>query len=358
MGPRVRAFVQRGSLLAMAEKAARVSTRDTTNPAFAAALIEARDGTLSVTAADDRRMVTCRSQATVEEQGVAAVPCHRLLTFAKAASDGVVEMESDGSSATLRCGGAKAILHVMGDGCIGGFRARPVEGGVTADASELLAIAKPCSRQVAKETTRPELMGVHVVAGGGSLRMEACDTIRAVSCSVAADGSMDAIVPPYALTDALAQGDGEVELGLGDGVLTVSTGNCEYVTRTLSGTYPNISALFSGQPCATAVADSADLAAALDALATVDSPSVTFAVTEDGLLLSAATRRDGSADALVPADSRGDGSVALNPKYVRDSLVMGGEVRVELFGTMRPAFVKSDRYGWTCMLMPMRGDFV
>jgi DNA polymerase III subunit beta len=182
------------------------------------------------------------------------------------------------------------------------------------DITDALAAVLPA---VSTDSAKQLLTGVHMVADGAMLHMEATDghrlAVRAIPCDAA---PFDATVPAKALAAvrqpaSFAFAAGQVAIALADGT--------HLVARTLDGAYPNAQALIPTSFKQTATCNRNALLQAAERIAVVaDNGIIKLAAAAGALQISAESEASSGTESVALAGKLP--SLAINARYLADGL--------------------------------------
>lgn len=360
----MKARVEQAVLAAATADAARVLPNRPLSPVMAGVRLDAVDGALTLSAFDYERSLTVTIPADVGEPGTLLLP-GRALAGLVASLSGTVDISDDGRRTTLAAGRSRVTLPV---GRIEDYPAVP-QGGqttVTVAASDLAA----CLSDVAWSV---EVNGLKALAyvqvdaqTGGEITLAATDrhvlSVRRVAADVR--GEFTVLVLPRDLTDALRGHDGDVQLGLTGGVLTVAGPGRVSTLRTGSEEFPLWPRLIPSDFDRTAVVDRDELLEAASLAQRADErPGIPIVLTvvDDGFTFEGGSRDEsdgnqvaGHVDAdMTPGD---DLTIAVAPEFLIGPLkaLDAGPVRLSLQTKTRPFVVEQDDLDGLHLIMPIR----
>jgi DNA polymerase-3 subunit beta len=322
-----------------------------THPILAGVCMVATDnGELHLTAYDLELGIHATIPAAVTTAGSTVVP-YRLLSDITSRLSDAISLAVDGTRLTLAAASGSYSLSIAS---ADDFPALPV---VKADAADLVdisdllsAVLLACSADAAKQI----LTGVHLVADGAQLRLEATDghrlATRTMSCDAAA---LDVVIPARTLQmvrqpAAIACDNAHAAITLADGTRIIS--------RILDGAYPNAQALIPATFKATLTADRITLLHALERVAVIadqHNSVVKLEASASALKLSAEAEANSGIE-FIAADGKLP-TLAVNAHYLIDGLrSMGGDTIIIQSNSSTAPVVLQGEPGQTYLLMPVQ----
>lgn len=194
-------------------------------------------GELHLTAYDLDLGIHATIAAAVTTPGTAVVP-HRMLSEIVSRLSDAVSLAVDGERLTLTAAGGSYSLSVAAADDFPGLPAVKATKAAPLDLSgHLVAVLPSASADASKQL----LTGVHLVADGAQLRLEATDghrlAVRTMDSDVAA---LDVVIP--ARTLQLVRQSATIATDKAHAAITLADGT-RIISRILDGTYPNVQAL-------------------------------------------------------------------------------------------------------------------
>jgi DNA polymerase-3 subunit beta len=311
------------------------------------------------------------------EDGTVLVSGRLLAEIFKALPARPVEMATDGSFVTLKCGTAKFTLYVIAVDEYPALPDMPPESGKVG--ADLLAQAiGQVAVAAGRDDTLPALTGIRVEIDGPRVTLVATDRYRLAVRTFQWEplgpetDAVSLLVPARTLTEAARAfgGSAEVTIGLdphsgdasgGTGIIGWEASGRQTTTRLLAGEYPRYQALLPTEFSAVAELAVGPFTEAVKRVALVAERNtpvrLTFAT--EGLLLEAGAGDEALAMETVECDYDGEElRVNFNPSYLLDGLgAIGSDMALISFTTpTRPAVLtgKDGGDGYRYVLMPIR----
>ncbi len=396
-------------LAALMEVVARAVSGHSTVPILQAVLFEAREGIITLSATDTEISMRASAGATVEEEGLAAIPARLLLRYVKSLPEGEIELtsgESEGK-ATLLSGQSAVELRSYPARDFPSLPSFP-EGETESFEVDAPALARAAGKVlpfVSRDESRPVLTGVLVAFSDGSVRMVATDSYRMGLCDERLDGATEgagsALVPARSLKEAarlaeLAGEEGRVGVALAGNAAFFRGRGVTLSTRLIEGTFPEYTRLMPERFEKSFHANRGELLDALKrarlvAASSTQNPPVPVRLAfsplgEAGTLgggeltISLSAKETGASTEAVPAEvPEGEAfEASFNPDYLTDAIssLTSERVALRFNDPMKPAVVEAyaetekessredvagdagaqtnGAAGHLCLIMPMR----
>ena len=362
----LRLTCQRDELVRQLSVVSRALSARSTVQILAGILLDASEGQLSLSATDMELSLQSSLEADVDEQGKVVVPGRlfveltRLLPESEVAiahrpEDGVVE---------VTCGSANYRLHTYG---LEDFPRLPDAGG-----SGLYAIDRPAfvetaikvSRSASRDESRPVLTGILVRFEPGKVVMAATDSYRLSVKETPLEGDapeLEAIVPARALAELarIAQGDGELQLGVHENQVVFTLEGVVLTTRRIDGQFPNYSQLLPEtfeHELLMPREEFHDVVRRASVMSQRNSP-LRLRFAEGELTVSSQTQDLGEAHESMPVPFAGEPlEIGFNPEFLREGIesVDGDELRLKLISPLRPGLIQAAGDDYWYLIMPIR----
>ena len=295
-----------------------------------------------------------------DEEGTVLVSGRLLAEIVRSLPARPVEMSTEGTRTTLKCGSAVFTLMTLPDDEYPTLPGMPPEAGaVGADvlASAITQVAIAAGR----DDTLPALTGIRMELEGDTVTLVATDRYRLAVRElhwqpVKADISGAVLVPARVLVDAARSltTAAEVQIALtppsddggahGEGIIGFEGGGRQTTTRLLGGEYPRYQSLLPNEFNAVAELPTAPFAEAVKRVALVAERNtpVRLAFSAGELVLEAGAGDEAQAVETLEASFDGDDlQIAFNPQYLLDGLsaIDSDVARVSFTTPTRPAVV-------------------
>jgi DNA polymerase-3 subunit beta len=350
-----------------------VVERKTTIPILSNLLVEARDGRVTITATDLELSVRTSCDAKVKKEGAGTIPAKKLLELVRLLPEGEikfklldnhwVEIVSDRKKYKL-VGMAKenfpalpAMPHVL----------------VKIPAAVLEGLISKTKFAISMEESRYTLNGGLLILKPDTLAMVATDGHRLALAETdqklsGLNAELKVLIPKKAMDEveklsAVSGDEAKMDFAKDESHLFFQVGHRLLISRILTGQFPNYEAVLPRDNNKSVVLERVELNDAVrrvSQLADQRSHAVKFAVSTDGIEISASSPEYGEAKENIDKEYKGDPiAIGFNSSYVLDFLAAAAEgpISIELkdeqsAGQMRPLADESYRYRY--IIMPMR----
>lgn len=302
-------------------------------------LIQATQDAIAVTGADMEIRMSATVPAEVAAVGTITLPAAALTEYANrlpAGSRLSIELVEGGQRVALKSGRSRATMVTLNPDVFPILAVPDAEYGFEIEGQTLAWLLSSVDFAVRDDLGRPFLAGVflHVAClpDGPVLRTAGSDGLRTgrarAPCPRGADGLPEIIIPKRAAAEikklAAAAGQGEVVVALSRNEIQVSTTNVTLVSKLIDAVYPDLDRLIPREYDKVALADAAELTAALSraAIATDETyRSSRLSFTAGTLEIVARNTVTGDVSETVDIEYAGpDFVVGFNNKLARDVL--------------------------------------
>jgi DNA polymerase-3 subunit beta len=278
----------------------------------------------------------------VKEEGTVVLPATRMSGILREAGDADVVLDSDGTLAHVRAGGAS--FKIVGIDAadfpaVPGFEEK---GALQVDTKDLGEMIRRTQFAVSSEVVRYALTGQLFEIHGKELRMVASDGKRLAYIKSRGAGKGEAknirvIVPTKTMSlldRILTDEDEAVSILVEETQIRMKTSRAMIFSRLIDGNFPDYEAVIPSDRDKKVVLEREPFHAAVRkaSLMTTDKTrAVKFTFAKGKLTLFTRTQDVGEANVEVPVDYRGeDIDVTFNPDYVVDYLKVVPDESVEL----------------------------
>jgi DNA polymerase-3 subunit beta len=352
-----------GEALATAARAAQ--GRAGSQPVLAGVRLVLQGSRLEITGTDLELTIQKTIEVNGELDGACVVPGRLTAEAVRTLAPGAVTVDATGDTVDITSDRSSFTVRPF---AVDDFPrlAEPAVAGVTLPASTFVQAVGQVERAASKDESRPILTGVLLTSEDEGLRLVATDSYRLAVCdlpevSVLASGQK-VLLPSRALREVerALPAVGEITLRLGEREATFEAGGARITTRLIEGEFPNYRQLIpASYPNRVRIGREA----VLEALRRVrvmaaDATPVRLTIEGDEVRLNTVNQDQGTADAVVEAQSEGTPlTVAFNPQYLADGVeaAVGEEVVLDTLDALKPAVVRPvDRQDYLYLLMPVR----
>jgi DNA polymerase-3 subunit beta len=367
--------IERSTLLKALAHVQSVVERRNTIPILANVLLDATDGTLTLTATDMDLAINEKIAADVSVVGAGTAPAHTFYDIVRKLPDGSqVEIETDASDGKLliKAGRSRFSLSTLPteDFPILSGGDLPVVFSIPAD--ELRAVIDRTRFAISTEETRYYLNGIYLhavdVDDKKFLRAVATDGHRLARVEMplpaGAENMAGVILPRKAIAEVRKLIDESVEaidVALSDTRIRIEFDDVILTSKLIDGTFPDYERVIPTDNDKVLLVNSDVFAAAVDRVSTISSEksrSIKLVVSPGTLTLSATSSDNGSAtEELEVSYSENDMEIGFNSRYLLDitAQIEGDDAQFVFADAASPTIVRDssdDRALY--VLMPMR----
>jgi DNA polymerase III subunit beta len=350
-----------------------VIERKTTIPILSNLLVEAQDSRLTITATDLELSIRTSCEAKIKKDGAGTIPAKKLLELVRLLPEGEirvkllenhwVEITSDRKKYKL-VGMAKE-----------NFPALPTmpHALVKLPAAILESLIAKTKFAISMEESRYTLNGGLLILRPDTLAMVATDGHRLALAETdhklaGLNGEVKVLIPKKAMDEveklsSITGSDAHIDFAKDESHLFFQAGHRLLISRILTGQFPNYEAVLPRDNNKRVVIERAELTDAVrrvSQLADQRSHAVKFAISKEGVEISASSPEYGEAKESIEKEYKDDPiAIGFNSSYMLDflSAAADGPISIELkdeqsAGQMRPLADESYRYRY--IIMPMR----
>ncbi len=362
--------ISREVLLPVLQAANNVVERRQTLPILSNVLVEGLADAVRITSTD-MEVELCAEVTDVEtDTGAAALPARKLLDICRALPVGsAITIDTDGNKAKLTSGRSKFSLAAMrGDEfpSVGNFS---TQVDFSLDRQVLVDLVESTLFAMAHQDVRYYLNGLLLEIDGHRVRAVATDGHRLALCEkeLAVDlggESKQYIIPRKGVLELarlLSNGDGEVQLSIGENHLRATLGSVTLISKLVDGRFPDYDRVIPGESEFQVVAQREDLRSGLGRASILSNEKfrgVRLTFKKELLVAVAHNPEQEEAEEEMEIQYAGDGiEVGFNVSYLLDVLgvIRAEQVRIDLVDAQSSALIRavgddSARY----VVMPMR----
>lgn len=368
--PVVLAFrIDRERLASAVDRVAKVVHKRNTIPILANILIKAEGDAIELRATDLDVDASLRVEgATIAVPGELTVPAGEFRDALKRWPDGVLSIESDTRRLTAKVARSRASFPVLPAVDFPDIRKSGARNTFQIPGSDLSAMVARCGFAVSTEETRYYLNGIFLHVADDRLVAVATDGHRLSRLEMPmAEGAEDmqgVIIPRRTIglwPNLLGEDESEpVTIEVAENFIRFGSEAMVLHSQLVEGTYPDYTRVIPRGNNRVALANLADLAAAVDRLLVFTGGEkgrgLSFSFAEGELTIS--IRSDsGEAEEVLPAECGFDLNIGFNGKYLRELLgtLKGPKVRFALADPGSPSTIADEEdLRRDIVLMPMR----
>ena len=334
-------------------------------PIMDGVLIQAKDGTVRLTATDGSMTIRADIPALVDSEGSTVLPGRLLSDLSRRLPGAQADLILDGNTVKVRSGKSKSMLTAMDPADFPEMLT--LNGGhtMTVSAGRLKQMIGQVAFSTATEEARPMLTGIRAESRDGRLSLTALDGFRlavAQHDGVAFD-DFAAVIPGKAANELarILPGNSDVTLRITDGHMEATFDGGTLSTVLLTGDYPDWRRILPQVFSNDCLVNRDEMQSAIDraSLMARDSHNnlIRMEVGTDSVAVSGRAEA-GSVYDTVSAANTGTGlTIAFNGKYLQDVLKAIPEERVVLHFTsaVSPCVIEPhDSKNSTYLVLPVR----
>jgi DNA polymerase-3 subunit beta len=344
---------------------ARISTKHITLPILQCVLLEAKNGVLYVKATNLEIGIEGEVKATIEEDGVIAVPAQILVQTINLITQKTLTLITEGEVLHVETKSSKTEIKSMGTQ---EFPHIPQVGGVVLRIhGSLFGLGiKTAAFAASQSSIKPELGSIYIFQKREhTLTFVATDSFRLVEKTVPQKGLVleDSILIPFKNALELARvaelTSGEVELFVGENQCAVRAGGIYITSRLITGTFPDYEQIIPKEFAVRVTALTSDLAHALKKTNIFLNKfmQLTLTVSESTLTLSSESGDAGATTESITATTEG-GEIVLNfnQRYVSEIMqhIADDSISLKCAGIGRPMVIENVHdHSLRYLVMPM-----
>src|SRR5467141_2583063 len=350
-----------------------VVERKTTIPILSNLLVEAQGNRLTITATDLELSIRTGCEAKVKKEGSGTIPAKKLHELVRLLPEEEIRFKLlENNWVEILCDRKKYKMVGMSKDNFPALPAFP-HPLVTIPAKVLSSLIARTQFAISMEESRYTLNGGLLILKPDQLAMVATDGHRLALVETdhklaGLNGEVKVLIPKKAMDEveklsSAAGSDAHIEFAKDESHLFFQVGHRLLISRILTGQFPNYEAVLPRENNKTVVLERAELSDAVrrvSQLADQRSHAVKFAVSKEGIEISASSPEYGEAKETIDKDYKGDNiAIGFNSSYMLDFLAAAadGPISIELkdeqsAGQMRPLADESYRYRY--VIMPMR----
>ena len=348
----------------------RAITTRTTLPILHNVLLEASDGTLTITATDLEMTIRSVITANIDEPGRTTTPVKYLSPMVDSLRLDEVSVAADSRDQLSLKAGATSYT-------INGLSADEFPVVPTVESASEIELPQGLVREMIEhvvfaastDESRAVLTGVLVEIQPEVLRLVATDThrlaVRQEPISVEVPEGKSAIIPAKALREVhrLLERDSEepVTLSFSDNQVKCVMGDTVVMCRLLEGSFPNYEKVIPSDYEREVTVDKEQLGAVVSRVMIVGRQSagrVLFDIAASGITVSARSQDVGEAREELPAQLTGEPmEIAINGEFLVDAMnaVDAEQLVLRLNAPLSPAVITTERgENYTYVVMPMQ----
>jgi DNA polymerase-3 subunit beta len=367
--------IERAALLRSLAHVQSVVERRNTIPILANVLLEAKGGSLGLTATDMDLEIVERAPAELAREGAVTAPAHTFYDIVRKLPEGAqvqLEANSERSQLLIKCGRSQFTLSTLPSEDFPVMTGGELPNQFALAASELRGLVDRTGFAISTEETRYYLNGIYVhTAEQGKvklLRAAATDGHRLARVEMAlpagAEGMPGVIVPRKAVLELrklIDLSEAQVQVALSETRIRFAFDDIVLTSKLIDGTFPDYERVIPHGNDKVMEVQRGEFTEAVDRVSTIStekSRAVKLSLADGTLTLSASSPEAGSATEEIEVKyTSGALEIGFNSRYLLDitKQIEGEGVRFAMSDAASPTVVqdvadKSALY----VLMPMR----
>ncbi|MBZ5527442.1 MAG: DNA polymerase III subunit beta [Acidobacteriia bacterium] len=350
-----------------------VVERKTTIPILSNLLVEAHGSRLTITATDLELSVRTSCEAKIKKEGAGTIPAKKLLDLVRLLPEGDIKIKLlDNHWVEIVSDKKKYKMVGMAKENFPAIPAMP-HTLVQIPAETLAGLIGRTKFAISMEESRYTLNGGLMILKPDTLAMVATDGHRLALAETkqtlaGLNGEMRVLIPKKAMDEVeklagASADDAKMDFAKDESHIFFQAGHRLLISRILTGQFPNYEAVLPKENNRTVVLGRTELGDAVrrvSQLADQRSRAVKFAVSSEGVEISAQSPEYGEAKEIIEKEYKGEPlAIGFNAQYMLDFLAASAEgpISIELkdeqsAGQLRP--LADENYNYRYIIMPMR----
>lgn len=324
-------------------------------------LLTTEGDTISIEAANQVDSVQVKIPALVEEEGRALVSAKILTAVIKNLPDASVMLEADDYSAKVSCGKSMSKVACVDPDLMKRFPKLKPDNEVTLSSGLIASIVKRVIPFAASEDRSPEAHKcAYFELAEGCLKVSATDSYRLIQIaqSVESDAAFEAMIPVAFLANVDFSLGENTSIAICDNQIRIRCGESCFVTRAVSGKYPNVGMLLKEETETAAGLSRMSLIGAVKramAIASKDDP-IRLGISDETVEVKLYGKNENFYEEPLEAKTIGMCHASMNPKYLSDALnaINDHDLEIRLLNPIKPIHLTGvDSH---VVIMPVRDD--
>ena len=317
-----------------------VVERRQTMPILSNVLVSAQDGSVSITATDLEVEMVARAEVRVDAPGEITVPGRKLHDICRAVPDGTnVEVSLSGERVTVKAGRSRFTLSTLRAADFPTVEQIAAKQTLRLTRKDLRRLVEKTHFSMAQQDVRYYLNGLLLETESKKLRAVATDghrlALSEIELEAAAARDEQLIVPRKGVLELnrLLEGDGDVEIGLGQNHIRVQLDGIRLTSKLIDGRFPEYGRVIPNQPRNVITADRNLLRQALQRTAILSNEKyrgVRLELSSNSVVLQANNPEQEEAVETIEVDYGGEPmEIGFNVNYLLDALAAVDSEQVE-----------------------------
>lgn len=344
----------------------RTASSRTTLPILGNILIKAETGELVLSSTNLETATTQKIPASTSKSGVTTVPARLITEFISNLPKVNIEIELVDDKMKITAGSYKSTINATAADDFPALPELAAKATLKISTDNLKKAIASTSLVASSDTTRPILTGVYLHSFEGNLYMAATDGYRLAEKNIMPfTTEINAIIPATTLNDVsrvLSDDTSEVVIGVGEDQVEFVIGQTSINSRLIDGNFINYRQLIPTSAETEAVIDRAELLritkiSELFARESAGSITLNISSAKSTLSVHSIASELGENDAETEGETKGDGNITLNSKYLLDALNQIDEdiVKLQFNGKLAPILITAEKDSdYKHIIMPVK----
>lgn len=344
----------------------RTASSRTTLPILNNVLIKTEDGHLVLSTTNLEIATTQAIAASVKSSGIATVPAKLITEFVANLPKTNINIEIVDNKMNISADGYRSTINITPADDFPALPELKLAHTMTISADEFKKAVSGTALVASSDNTRPILTGVYLHTFEGDLFMAATDGYRLAEKKLSKSSSeIAAIVPASTLNDVvriLTEEDKAVTIGIGEDQIEFNVGQTTINSRLIEGNFINYRQLIPSKTEIEAVVNRSELLRITkisELFARESAGSITLNISSKSSTLNVHSIASelGENTAETDAETKGDGAITLNSKFLLDALnqVDDENVRLQFNGKLAPVLLTAENnLDYKHIIMPVK----
>jgi len=337
------------------------------SPILDGVLIEAEDGALRLTCADDMLTITTSVSATIVEPGRGVAPGKLFGEFVKKSDGGMLNVTTAGTQFKLACAGSRMALAGRDADLFPAFAPIADIGQIAFPESVLRDMLAKALPAVAANDMREVLTGCYIETGGYTTNVVGLDGYRLNRATCQTGGADKAsVLIPGRLAAELAhmldpKSDAICTLNFDKQRVHVAVGGADIYSPLVAGEYVDYRKIMPVEFATRVVVNVESLRRATDRASVIAKDGggnlLKFTVADGTLTISSNAEIGDVHEEVEAVQTGGDLTISFNVKYIIDALrlIQGETAEMAFASDIKPCIITStDEPGFLALILPVR----
>lgn len=331
----------------------RVASSRTTLPILSNIFIRAELNEVSFSATNMELSIIEKTNAKVEQEGVAVVPARLITEFVSNLPKSNVDIELDGEKIKISAGGYKSTINTISADDFPALPEPNMNKQINLPAGLLKQSINNTVLVASNDSTRPVLTGVYFHTNDKKLYLAATDGYRLAEKEVTnSDDSISSIIPASTLSEVvrvLSDDKEIVKIGFSDEQVSFIIEDTTITSRTIDGNFIDYRQLIPSNSEIQLLINRSELIRAVkvsELFARESAGSITLQAdaNKGALSIHTITSQIGENSSVVEASGVGEGSITLNSKFLLDALnqINSDNIKLQFSGKLAPVLLTAD----------------